>query len=190
MTAAQQGFGALPAVDLEVAEIRAQFPSEVLLNADFTNPNIEKEIEDVPFSVVHLATHGQFSSNAEDTFILTWNNRLQIRELERLLQQRELQTPVELLVLSACQTAKGDNRAALGMAGVAVRSGARSTIASLWSVQDRSTAELMSRLYQELNQPQASRTEALRQAQLSLLNTADYAHPYYWAPFVLIGNWL
>ncbi len=190
ITAAQQGFGALPAVDIEVAEIRAQFPSEILLNADFSNPNIAKEIEDFPFSVVHLATHGQFSSNAEDTFILTWNSRLQIRELERLLQQRELQTPVELLVLSACQTAKGDSRAALGMAGVAVRSGARSTIASLWSVQDRSTAELMSRLYQELNQPQISRIEALRQAQLSLLNTADYAHPYYWAPFVLIGSWL
>ncbi|EDX83577.1 tetratricopeptide repeat domain protein [Synechococcus sp. PCC 7335] len=190
ITAAQQGFGALPAVDAEVAEIRAQFPSQVLLNADFTNPNIAKEIEDVPFSVVHLATHGQFSSKAEDTFILTWNNQLQIRELERLLQQRELQTPVELLVLSACQTAKGDNRAALGMAGIAVRSGARSTIASLWSVQDRSTAELMSRLYQELNQTQTSRTEALRQAQLSLLNTPDYAHPYYWAPFVLIGSWL
>ena len=190
MTAAQQGFGALPAVDLEIAEIRTQFPAEVLLNADFTNLNLAKEIEGFPFSVVHLATHGQFSSNAEDTFILTWNNRLQIRELERLLQQRELQTPVELLILSACQTAKGDNRAALGMAGVAVRSGARSTIASLWSVQDRSTAELMSRLYQVLNQPQNSRIEALRQAQLSLLNTADYAHPYYWAPFVLIGNWL
>ena len=190
MTEARQGFVALPAVNREVAEIQSQFPAEILLNADFTNPNLTKEIEDIPFSVVHLATHGQFSSRAEDTFILTWNSRIQIRELARLLQQRELQTPIELLVLSACQTAKGDNRAALGMAGVAVRSGARSTIASLWSVQDRSTAELMSRLYQALNQPQASRIEALRQAQLSLLNTTDYAHPYYWAPFVLIGNWL
>lgn len=190
ITDARQGFNALPAVDTEVAQIQNQFPSKVLLNSDFTNLNIEKEIEDIPFSVVHLATHGQFSSKVKDTFILTWSDRLQIRDLERLLQQRELQAPIELLVLSACQTAKGDDRAALGMAGIAVRSGARSTIASLWSVQDRSTAELMSQFYQVLSQPQQSRAEALRRSQLSLLQSSEYAHPYYWSPFVLIGNWL
>lgn len=190
ITAARQGFSALPAVDTEVAQIQTQFPTEVLLNTDFTNPNLTREIGDIPFSVVHLATHGQFSSKAEDTFILTWDNRLQIKELARLLQRRELQTPIELLVLSACQTAKGDERAALGMAGIAVRSGARSTLASLWSVQDRSTAELMSQFYQQLSQPQVSRAEALRRSQRSLLQSAEYAHPYYWSPFVLIGNWL
>ncbi|MBE9064072.1 CHAT domain-containing protein [cf. Phormidesmis sp. LEGE 11477] len=190
LTDARQGFSALPAVDTEVAQIKAQFPAEILLNSDFTSSKLTQEIEEIPFSIVHLATHGQFSSKAEDTFILTWNDRLQIKALERLLQQRELQTPIELLVLSACQTAKGDERAALGMAGIAVRSGARSTIASLWSVQDRSTAELMSQFYQAFRQPQLSRAEALRRSQLSLLHSTNYTHPYYWAPFVLIGNWL
>ncbi|MEM7797109.1 MAG: CHAT domain-containing protein, partial [Cyanobacteria bacterium P01_C01_bin.118] len=135
-------------------------------------------------------THGQFSSKANETFILTWDNRLQLKELENLLQQRELKSPVEMLILSACQTAKGDDRAALGMAGVAVRSGARSTVASLWSVEDFSTAELMHQFYQQLRRLDNSRAEALQQAQLSLLRSDDYRHPYYWAPFVLIGNWL
>ena len=76
------------------------------------------------------------------------------------------------------------------MAGVAVRSGARSTIASLWAVEDFSTAELMTELYQQLRQRSRSRAEALQQAQRLLLESSDYTHPYYWAPFVLIGNWL
>ncbi|MBE9068330.1 CHAT domain-containing protein [Leptolyngbya cf. ectocarpi LEGE 11479] len=190
MSLARQGFNALPAVDVEIDQIQAQASARVLLNQNFTKAKLAKEVVERPISIVHLATHGQFSSKADETFILTWNTRLQIKELEGLLQQRELQTPVELLILSACQTAKGDDRAALGMAGVAVRSGARSTIASLWSVEDFSTADLMSELYRQLSQPLRSRSDALQQAQLSLLKSANYSHPYYWAPFVLTGNWL
>lgn len=190
MSVARQGFNALPAVDVEMDQIQAQASAQILLNQNFTKAKLAREAIERPISVVHLATHGQFSSKADETFILTWNTRLQIKELERLLQQRELQTPVELLILSACQTAKGDERAALGMAGMAVRSGARSTIASLWSVEDFSTAELMSELYWQLSQRLRSRSEALQQAQLSLLKSSNYSHPYYWAPFVLTGNWL
>ena len=101
-----------------------------------------------------------------------------------------IKSPIELLILSACQTAAGDKRAALGLAGVAVRSGARSTIATLWSVQDESTADLMTQFYQALNQPQVTKADALRQAQLSLLHSPQYQHPFYWASFVLVGNWL
>lgn len=190
ITEARQGFPALPAVENEIAQIKAQLPTQTLLDQNFTDAELQHEVTSIPFSVVHLATHGQFSSRAEDTFVLTWNARLKVKELEELLQQRELSTPIELLVLSACQTAKGNDRAALGMAGVAVRSGARSTIATLWSVQDQSTAELMATFYQKLTQPNTSRAEALRQAQLSLLRNSQYQHPYYWSPFVLLGNWL
>jgi CHAT domain-containing protein len=92
--------------------------------------------------------------------------------------------------LSACQTADGDRRAALGLAGVAVRSGARSTLATLWPVDDRSTSLLMVQFYQQLSQPNHTRAEALRQAQIALLKQPNFRHPFYWAPFILVGNWL
>lgn len=97
--------------------------------------------------------------------------------------------PIELLVLSACQTAEGDRRATLGLAGVAVRSGARSTLASLWAVGDESTAKLMGKFYEELaNNPNITKSQALQLAQQHILQNKP--HPRYWAPYVLIGNWL
>jgi CHAT domain-containing protein len=95
--------------------------------------------------------------------------------------------------LSACNTAEGDERAILGLAGVAVRAGARSTLATLWGANDEATAKLMSTFYDTLAaNSDISKAKALRSAQLSLLETpnSQYNHPYYWAPFVLIGNWL
>ena len=95
--------------------------------------------------------------------------------------------------MSACNTAQGDNQAILGLAGVAVRAGARSTIATIWGANDEATANLMGKFYQNLAaDTNISKAKALRQAQLALLAEEDsqYRHPYYWAPFVLIGNWL
>ena len=92
--------------------------------------------------------------------------------------------------MSACQSAAGDDRAALGLAGVAIRSGARSTIATLWSIQDDSTAKLIAQFYRELKTPGTSKAEALRKAQLSLLQSDRYQHPFYWSAFILLGNWL
>ena len=97
--------------------------------------------------------------------------------------------PLELLTLSACQTAAGDERAALGLAGVAVRAGARSTLASLWSVNDPATARLMQVFYAELVREGASRARSLQVAQRSFLADPLYRHPMYWAPFVLVGSW-
>lgn len=190
LTEARQGFSALPGVTTELEEIQETLPTRVLLNETFTRSAFQEQVEAVPFSVVHLATHAQFSSNAEDTFILTWEGRINVKDLDRLLRGKRDRDPIELLVLSACQTAKGDERATLGLAGVAVRSGARSTLATLWSVQDQSTAQLMTEFYRRLVQPGTTKAEALRQAQLSLLHSVEYQHPYYWAAFVAIGNWL
>ena len=188
----RQGFSPLPGVKEEMKEIAQIVSTEVLLDQNFTRPRLQREIETTSFPVVHLATHGQFSSQAEDTFLLTYNERINVKNLDQLLREREGQerSPIELLILSACQTATGDKRAVLGLAGVAMRSGARSTLATLWSVQDQSTAELISQFYKTLNQPGVSKAEALRQAQLSLLHSPQYQHPFYWAPFVLVGNWL
>ena len=192
LTESRQGFDSLPNVQTEVAEIATLVPSEILLDRDFTRDRLKAQVTDRPYPIVHLATHGQFSSRAEDTFLLTWDDRINVNDLDGLLQDRDFanDTPIELLILSACQTATGDNQAALGLAGVAVRSGARSTLATLWSIQDDSTAELMTHFYQALKTPKISKSEALRQAQLSLLRNPKYRHPFYWSAFVLVGNWL
>jgi CHAT domain-containing protein len=142
-----------------------------------------------------LETGRETLSFAQGCDLLTWDDRIHVKDLDRLLRGEGKngslgdRKPIELLVLSACQTAKGDNRAALGLAGVAVRSGARSTLATLWSVQDLSTAQLMAEFYRRFTQPGVTKAEALRYSQLSLLNSPQYKHPYYWAPFVLVGNW-
>ncbi|MEQ8540762.1 MAG: CHAT domain-containing protein [Coleofasciculus sp. D1-CHI-01] len=192
LSEAKQNFPPLPGVKSEVQQIQAEIPAQVLLNQQFTSDALQKEISAAPFPVVHLATHGQFSSDAEDTFILAWDDRVNVKQLGEVLQVREERErqPLELLVLSACKTASGDKRAALGIAGVAVRSGARSTLATLWSVDDQSTAMLMVKFYQELAQANVTKAEALREAQLALLQQSRFRHPFYWAPFVLLGNWL
>ena len=192
LTQARLGFSALPNVERELEQIESEVPSQVLLNEQFTSAAFQDRVNSRSFPVVHLATHGQFSSNAEQTFILAWDKPIKVNELNNLLRTRDESRPdtIELLVLSACQTAKGDKRAALGLAGVAVRAGARSTVASLWSINDESTSLLMSQFYQELANQSLSKAEALRRAQLVLLKNPQYQRPLYWSPFVLIGNWL
>ncbi|HBB34000.1 MAG TPA: hypothetical protein DDZ80_28915 [Cyanobacteria bacterium UBA8803] len=188
----RQGFPSLEFVKQELEQIKLQVPGELLLNQNFTSAAVQQAIDLVPFPIVHFATHGQFSSKAEDTFILTWDDRLNINQINNLLRAREGsdRNPIELLVLSACQTAAGDKRAALGLAGVAVKAGARSTLATLWFVDDAATAELMIRFYQELSDTSITKAEALRRAQVQLLKENQSQHPIYWAPFVLVGNWL
>lgn len=190
LTEARQGFPALPSVESEVDKIHAMISSQVILNEQLTNTNLGQSLNRSPFNTIHLATHGQFSSNADQTFILTWDQKLNVKQFDALLRSsnKTQTTPIELLVLSACQTAAGDKRAALGLAGIAVRSGARSTIASLWPVNDETTAIFMTTFYENLKQPGISKAEALSLAQRDLL--AKYPSPYYWAPFVLVGNWL
>ncbi|OKH35931.1 hypothetical protein FACHB389_11865 [Nostoc calcicola FACHB-389] len=192
LTEARHGFSSLPNVSDELKTIESEVPSEVLLNQTFTSSALRKQIDSVPFSVVHLATHGQFSSNADETFVLAWDKPIKLNELKNLLSSREQTTPepIELLVLSACETAEGDKRAALGLAGIAIQAGARSTLASLWSLDDESSARLIGQFYKELATKQVTKAEALRQAQLSLLKDPDYRHPIHWAAYVLLGNWL
>jgi CHAT domain-containing protein len=192
LTEARHGFTALPNVGKELAAIESEVPSKVLLNQAFTSQSVQNQVDTLPFSIVHLATHGQFSSNAEETFVLAWDKPMKVNELKELLRSRDENTAeaLELLVLSACETAEGDKRAALGLAGVAVEAGARSTLASLWSLDDESGARLVSEFYRELATKAVTKAEALRQAQLSLLHDPDYRHPVHWAPYVLLGNWL
>ena len=191
LSEARQGFAPLSNVPLELKQIQSEVSSVVLLNQKFTRNAFQNQVESTNFPIVHIATHGQFSSKAEQTFILSWDERINVKQLDRILQSRNKSNgAIELLVLSACQTAAGDKRAALGLAGIAVRAGARSTLATLWSVYDAATAELMNEFYRELANTTLTKAEALRRAQLKLIKNPQAQHPIYWAAYVLVGNWL
>lgn len=192
LSEARQGFSALPGVEVEVSHIQEEIPASVLLNQDFTDTAFAQKMNDKPANVVHLATHGQFSSKAENTFLLTWDDRINIKELDSLLQSRQIAKAgaLDLLVLSACETAAGDDRALLGLAGFSVRSGAKSTLATLWRVRDESTVFFITEFYKHLKQPNITKAEAMRKAQLEMIADDDFNDPFFWAPFVLVGNWL
>jgi CHAT domain-containing protein len=192
LTEPSSGFSALPNVKQELEEIRSQVPSSILLNQEFTKTALQNRINSLPFPVVHLATHGQFSSKVEETFIVAWNERIYVKDLNKLVRTIEQNRPeaIELLILSACQTASQDEQAALGIAGVAFQAGARSTIASLWNLDDKSTAVLMSKFYEDLANKKLTKAEVLRRAQLALLRNPQYKRPRFWAPYILLGNWL
>ena len=188
-------FAALKNVLTEINTINSTLNSQTLLNSQFTSQNFAQTINSQPFYIIHLATHGQFSSNLDRTFILLWDRRLSIEDLSYLLQNRNQDSSqiIDLLVLSACETAKGDNRATLGLAGMAIRTGVSSTLATLWQVSDRSTAVVMEHFYQYLTEnPTISKAEALRLAQLDLwqVTQQDWQVPLFWAPYVIVGNWL
>jgi CHAT domain-containing protein len=191
-----QGFSALPCAGYELDKLHESAAGNtrtLLLNQDFTRDSFRKSVENHNFDVVHLASHGEFSPQPDKSFILTYDGRLSLNDLGNLARLGELRgRPLDLLTLSACETAKGNDRAALGLAGVTLQSGAVSALASLWKVDDTATPAVVLEFYRQW-QNGASKAQALRQAQLKLLQDEQYAayrHPYYWSAFLLIGNWL
>jgi len=191
LTDAVQGFAPLPYVSQELQTVHTLYGGTVRENRQFTIQNMEKDLEQTPYSIVHVASHAQFNRDVNKTFLLTYDGKLGMNKLEQILGISKFRTePVELLTLSACQTAAGDDRAALGLAGIAIKAGARSAVATLWTVNDPASAELVSDFYRELRNPSVSKAKALQEAQLSLLADPRYRHPNYWSAFLLIGNWL
>lgn len=185
-----QGFSPLPNVPAELKGIQAIFPkNKVLLDQDFSLPRLDNSLLAQPYQIVHIASHGQFDRDPKQTFVLTYDGKMDMAHLKDTLG-RYREHPVELLTLSACQTAVGDERAALGLAGVAIKAGARSALASLWFVNDEATAKLITLFYENLKNPEYSKAKALQQAQKALLEERRFRHPAYWSPFLLIGNWL
>lgn len=188
----RQGLSPLDNVPAELKNIKATLPAQVLLDEEFTVADFQKKLVAFPSPVVHLASHGNFSSNPDETYILAWDRKINVNDLPDLLtpddpnQRRNIQ----LLVLSACQTARGDKRSALGLAGLALRSGARSTLGSLWRINDESTATLMTEFYQQIAGGTDNKAIALQEAQKLMLKNEQYRDPLYWAAFVLVGNWL
>ena len=191
LTESSQDFRALPAVAQELEAVTAQFPTVALLDGAFVYERVEEELSERPFGIVHIASHGQFGGRGDESFLLTHNGRISMDQLGKLVRMTEFRDqPIDLLTLSACETAAGDERAGLGLAGLAVRSGARSALASLWSVNDAATAALIARFYEELKRGETSRAQALQRAQMQLLSDPSYRHPIYWSAFLLISSWL
>jgi CHAT domain-containing protein/tetratricopeptide (TPR) repeat protein len=186
------GWPSLPKIEEELKAVQdAGIETFQLLDNDFTKAELEALIRSNTFGVMHLATHGQFSSRSENTFILAADGPIDLKQLDNLLRSRDLSQAksIDLLVLTACQTAEGDDRAILGLAGMAVRVGARSTLASLWSLQHESVEKFIGFFYQKLIAG-ASRADSLRYAQLEFLKQKNgYDAPLYWAPYVLVGDW-
>ena len=191
LTRAVQGFPSLPFVEEEINAIRTLYQGDQLLNAEFSTPRLEQELKDHPYGILHIATHGWFASDTTQSYLLTYNGKLTINELDRLIGLfRYRKDPLELLTLSACQTGIGDDRSALGLAGVAIKAGARSALATLWFINDEASATLVSEFYRQLRNPTQSKAQALQQAQQKLLADRVYEHPAYWSPFLLLNNWL
>ncbi|MFM6348058.1 MAG: CHAT domain-containing protein, partial [Dolichospermum sp.] len=159
------GFSALPAVEVEIRNISSElFAGPPFLNKEFTISNLQSQRLQTDYGIVHLATHGQFvSDNANDSFIQFWDSRL---TLERIPRLRFDSPVVEMLTLSACETSVGNN---LGISGLAVESGAKSVLASLWSISDAGTAPLMINFY-KLFPDAKTKALALQQAQRSLID--------------------
>jgi CHAT domain-containing protein len=187
-----QNFAPLNFVTGELESIRPMYVNETLMDEGFTLNELKRKMTGEQFSIVHIASHGQFDRDVRKTFVLTYDTKLTLNDLEALIRPSQYRgRPVELLVLSACQTAAGDDRAALGLAGVAVKAGARSALATLWFVNDQSTQALISEVYSQLSgSPPVSKARALQAAQIKLLNDRRYRHPCYWSPYLIIGNWL
>ncbi len=186
-----RGYASLPHVSEELQIIEKLYGGHQLLNKEFSLLQMESELRNEKFNILHVASHGQFGTDAEDSFVLTFDGRLtmdRLGEFVGLFRFRD--DPLDLLTLSACETAAGDDRAALGFAGVAVRAGARSALATLWHINDPASSDLVAEFYRQLQGPGVSRASALRSAQLKLLRDPRYEHPGYWAPFLLINNWL
>ncbi len=194
-----QKYPALSYVDKEIKSVEKIFPNtEKLINQNFTLDNLRQKLNKTVYPIIHIATHAQFGIIPEDTFLVAGNNqKLTISELEKVLRKfNGSVNSTELLSLTACQTAVGDERATLGLAGIALQVGVRSVLASLWSVPDESTSILVEEFYQNLRAGK-SKAEALQQAQIKLLHPKNrddvnfqYDNPAFWASFIMIGNWL
>jgi filamentous hemagglutinin family protein len=203
----------LPAVPVELSLITGQlWPGKSFLNDTFTLSNLQAARAAQPFGIIHLATHAEYQpTDPNNSYIQLWDSQLRLEQLRQIGLHKP---PVELLVLSACRTALGDEENELGFAGLAAQAGAKSVLGSLWYVSDEGTLGLMAEFYEQLKQT-SLKAEALRRSQLALLKgqvriqggklitsrnsfplpkqiarwgDTQLKRPYYWSAFTIIGN--
>ncbi|MHA7838742.1 MAG: CHAT domain-containing protein, partial [bacterium] len=180
----------LPGVARELEAIRTLTDATVLIDQDFRVEKFAEIIAREAPSIVHIASHGRLGRGAEASYIETWQGELGFDELSRIIRQRtRSRDPIDLLVLSACDTATDPSLTDFGLAGVALRSGARGVVGTLWPVDDDATRRLMTGFYRMLREASTSKAIAMREAQISLLSDPDFRHPYHWSGFVFVNDW-
>jgi CHAT domain-containing protein len=182
---------ALPGVKDEIAAIEPVLPGTRMLDAAFTVDSFRREAATEAHQIIHIASHGVFGGEAESSYILAYDDILTLDGLQMLLKSDQFRkTPIELLTLSACETAEGNDRSPLGISGAAIKARAKSVLGTLWPVDDNAARQVMEKFYRGLMTSHLSKAEALRQAQIELLRSDEFSHPFFWAPFLLVGNWL
>lgn len=180
----------LPGVEVELNTLKNTLKNTTLFNEQFTVNNFYQQVANQPYEIIHIASHGLFSTDANQSFLMAYDDIIKLDDFKSFLKRdRNTQNRIQLLTLSACETAEGDDRAPLGFTGVALKADAQSALGSLWPISDEAASQLMIHFYQNLTKHQ-SKTESLRQAQLALLNNPKLRHPSFWSPFILVGNWL
>ncbi len=181
----------LPGVEQEMHNLQKGIINTLLFNETFTVDNFKKQLLQQPYAVVHIASHGVFGNSADNSFVMAYDDLISMNQLEQLLKADKFKKqPVQLLTLSACQTAEGDDRAPLGLSGIAIKAKVRTALGTLWPVDDEAASQLMAEFYKNLSKPGFNKAQALQHAQLSLLKQKELTHPYFWSPFILVGNWL
>ncbi len=181
---------ALPGVKAEIDSLSAKLPNQVLFNNDYTLQNFDHAAKQADYSIIHIASHGFFGGSSEDSFILTYDKVLGIDHLEALIKDRGPAQALDLLVLSACQTAEGDDRAPLGLSGVALKAKANNALGALWPINDEATVKIMLQFYDGFVNQGLSKAKALQRAQMDLIQNEAMSNPFFWAPFILVGNGL
>ena len=191
LTESVEGQSAPRYAETEVQAIRTMYGGKLLMNKQFSSPTLEEEIKDQGLGIVHVASHTVVGTEARDSFVLAHDGKITMDRLSQLVGlQQYRQQPLDLLTLSSCEIAAEDDRAALGLTGVAVKTGARTALASLWASDNETTTELVSEFYRQLQDPAISKAVALQRAQQKILSQRGHTHPSYWAAFLLINNWM
>jgi CHAT domain-containing protein len=191
LTSPVQGFPPLQNAATEVEHLNRMYGGRYLIDQQFLVPSMEREMRSKDFGIVHIASHGVVERDVKDSFVLAYDDKITMDRLSQLVGlQQYRESPLELLTLSACDTAADDDRAALGLSGVAVKAGARSALASLWISDGAATSDLVEEFYRQLQDSTVSKAVALQRAQQKMLGEPGHSHPGYWAAFLLINNWM
>ena len=172
---------ALPTVKRELLAIQQILRGNFMENKDFTLSNLDRELAK-DYSLLHLATHSSFGGSKESTYLQAYDRNISLLELEQILLEDK--SVLQLLVLSGCETALGEQDALLGLAGIGIRTGVANTIGSVWAVNSDSTADLFVDFYQNYTHQKMISSEALRLAQIQFIERK--LHPYYWSGFMNI----
>ncbi len=188
LSAGTDQFPPIPYVKQEIKILSKLVDEKQFLNEKFDSNSFRQQIESSKSSLVHIATHGRFGGTTENSFLQAFQSQISLKELEETLNIHNTNfpnDPIQLLVLSACETAASNPRTTLGMSGVAVRAGVSNVLGSLWSVNDQQIVSLIDGFYSYWIRDGLSKSKALRQAQLDLIKSSNY-HPSTWSSMILI----